>query len=79
MLLTLRAIASPGRFSSSSQLKYVTFEHCLIVMLPYFMSNVPIFFFAFGSEKDRFSFIIPKVNAQFVIDKQVTYITNILS
>ena len=44
-------------------------------MLPYFMSNVPIFFFFF---KDRFSFIFPKLNAQLVIGKLVTYVKNFL-
>ena len=44
-------------------------------MLPYFMSNVPIFFFFF---KDRFSFIIPRLNAQLVIGKLVTYVKNFL-
>ena len=80
LLITFKAIASPDRFSSSSQLKYVTFEYCYfwILMLLYFISNVPIFLVFFGWEKDRFSFIVPKVNAQLVIDKPVTYVTKIL-
>ena len=46
-------------------------------MLPYFMSNVPIFLFLFFL-KDKFSFILPNVNAQLVIDKPVTYIKKCL-
>ena len=50
-LITFKAIASPDRFLWSSQPMYVTFEYCLILMLPYFISNVPIFFFLFLVEK----------------------------
>ena len=47
-------------------------------MLPYFMSHVPIFLFLFFL-KDKFSFILPNVNAQLVIDKPVTYIKKMFS
>ena len=44
------------------------------------MSRVPIFlFFVFGREKDRLRFILPKLNAQLVIHKPVTYIGEVLS
>ena len=42
------------------------------------MSKVAIFFSVFGREKDRFSFILPKVNNQFVIYKPVAYIGEVL-
>ena len=51
LLITFKAIASPNRFSTNSQSKYFTFEYCLILMLPYFISNVAIFFFLFLVEK----------------------------
>ena len=44
------------------------------------MSSVPIFlFYVFGREKDRFSFILLKVNAELLIHKPVTYTAEVLS
>ena len=41
LLITFKVIASPDRFLSRSKPKYVTFQYCLILMLPNFISNVP--------------------------------------
>ena len=68
----------PGKLSSSSQPKHVTFQYCLISTSPYVQSfNFP--FSVFGGEKKRFSFILPKLNAQLVIYKPVTYIGEVYS
>ena len=79
LIITFKTMASPDKLLSSSSPKYVTFEYCLILTSPYsvFSSNFP--FFDFGREKDRFSFILPKVNTQTVIYKPVTYIGEVLS
>ena len=54
----------------------------MILTSPYSGSYVQSFdfpFSVFGREKDRLSFILPKVNAQLVIHKPVTYIGEVLS
>ena len=44
------------------------------------MSKVPIFLFCvFGGKKDRFSLMLPTVNAQLVIYKPVTYIGEVFN
>ena len=80
LFITFKAIPSPDKLLSNSQPKYVTFEYCLILTSPYCIFRVPIFLFSiFGKEKARFSFILTKVNHQFVIHKPVTYIGEVLS
>ena len=45
--ITFKTIASPYKFWSNSQPKYVAFKYCLILTSPYCMSKVPIFLFLF--------------------------------
>ena len=51
LFITFKSIASPDKFLSNSLPKYVTFEYCLILTSPLFMSRVPIILFLFLVEK----------------------------
>ena len=78
LFLIFKAVTSPDKLLSSLQRKYVTFEYCLIFTSPYCMFKFQFSFFLFLVEKG-FSFILPKVNAQLVSYKPITYIGVVLS
>ena len=68
-------MASPDKLSSSSQPKILLLFDVTVLYVQ--SSNFP--FSVFDGEKDRFKFILSKVNAQLVIYKPVTYIGQVLS
>ena len=73
LFITFKAIASPDKFLSNSQTKYVTFEYCLILTSPYCISRVPIFLFPFLVKK-RLDLVYPPQSESSVCYPQTSHI-----
>ena len=74
LFITFKVIVSPNKLSSSAQPKYVTWVLLGFDVTIFYVQFSYFSFSIFGGEKNRTSFMLPKLNTQFVIYKSVTYI-----
>ena len=75
--MTLKAIDSPDRSSSSVQPRNVNECYCLIYILSYLISRLISFIIFFCGKQYALGLVFPKMNAKFVIDKPVADIQTV--